>query len=150
LVEFPDLDKLLSGLTNIPKSLTANTVRTGIETLIAIKHTIKLAKSLATLLGTVTHNDIPSTDRESEKGSLEGLMQSSFLIFKEMMVNFTDPTLDKIDNSICEMFSENTAYSKSSKEMIYQECFAIKSGVHGLLDVARQSYLSTVEEIHKV
>lgn len=151
LSQFPDLDKLLSGLTNVPKTLTPNTVRAGIDTLIGIKHTLKLAKSLANLLGTVAHAEIvPAESDGFTRNQIDEIIQHSFLLFKEMMRNFTDSALDNMERDIGELLAESTTFSKSAHEMRYQECFAVKSGVHGLLDIARQSYLSTVEEIHRV
>jgi len=181
LTEFPDLDKLLSGLTYVPKTLTQNTVRAGIDTLIGIKHALKLSRSLADLLGTVTHPEFPAIAlqqhqqhhhlhhpptanngiaNESNNGPddtaqhmmriEEELMQQSFRLFKEIMKNFTDPALSHLEEAIAELFSESTTFSKSSYEMRYQECFAVKSGINGLLDIARQTYLSTAEDIHRV
>ena len=34
--------------------------------------------------------------------------------------------------------------------MRHQECFAIRAGRHGLLDVARKTFLQTVEDIYKL
>lgn len=59
--------------------------------------------------------------------------------------------------------TESTTYSKvklaifklfdakqSAQEMRHQECFALRSGMNGLLDVARTTFLQCVEDIHKV
>ena len=34
--------------------------------------------------------------------------------------------------------------------MRHQECFAVKAGKHGLLDVSRKTFLQSVEDIHMV
>ena len=34
--------------------------------------------------------------------------------------------------------------------MRHQECFAVKAGRHGLLDVSRKTFLQSVEDIHTV
>ena len=34
--------------------------------------------------------------------------------------------------------------------MRHQECFAVKAGTNGLLDVSRKTFLQSVEDIHMV
>jgi hypothetical protein len=34
--------------------------------------------------------------------------------------------------------------------MRHQECFAVKAGKHGLLDVSRKTFLQSVEDIYTV
>ena len=47
LQQFPDLDKMLSGLTHQPKKVTQKTASTGIDTLIFLKQALKTAPALA-------------------------------------------------------------------------------------------------------
>jgi hypothetical protein len=51
-----------------------------------------------------------------------------------------------IDN----VLNTDVNYTKSIQEMRYQEGFAVKSGVDGLLDAARRSFLQSVEDINNV
>ena len=39
---------------------------------------------------------------------------------------------------------------RSAAQKRIQECFAVRAGVDGMLDVARRSYLDTIEKIHEV
>lgn len=48
------------------------------------------------------------------------------------------------------MLTESTVFSKNSLEMRHNECFALRSGLDGLLDVARKTFLQSVEDIYKL
>jgi DNA mismatch repair protein MSH4 len=41
-------------------------------------------------------------------------------------------------------------YSRSAAQKRIQECFAVRAGIDGMLDVARRTYLDTIEKIHKL
>jgi DNA mismatch repair protein MSH4 len=49
-----------------------------------------------------------------------------------------------IDNVI----NEDVVYQKSSIGLRHQRCFAVKSGYNGLLDVARQTYKETTDDVY--
>lgn len=40
--------------------------------------------------------------------------------------------------------------SRSTAQKRIQECFAVRAGIDGMLDVARRTYLETIEKIHQV
>lgn len=136
LTSFPDMDKMLTGLTTTPKTLTVRTARRGIDTLIFIKHSIRAAYSLADEI----KKFLPSVT--DDQGTLDLLGTMCSLL--------TDDTLNLVRALIDEILTESTTYTKSSMEMRHQECFAVRSGRHGELDVARKTYLSNVEDIYKV
>eukprot|EP00753_Platysulcus_tardus_P020846 PLAT8434.1.p1 GENE.PLAT8434.1~~PLAT8434.1.p1 ORF type:complete len:508 (+),score=190.01 PLAT8434.1:135-1526(+) len=50
--------------------------------------------------------------------------------------------------AIDEVVTEHTTRSKVTVAMRQQECFAVRPGIDGLLDVARTTYLACIEEIH--
>lgn len=54
-------------------------------------------------------------------------------------------TLDKIRNII----EADVTYMKSALDLRNQRTFAVKAGISGMLDVARQTYKELTEEIHK-
>jgi DNA mismatch repair protein MSH4 len=130
LKKLPDLDKMLSGLTNISKKVTPKSARVSIDTLIYLKEIIKLAPELATLWKCL---DIPNC-----------------LLLQAIIANLTNIQLLQHDSIISQMISTSTLYSKSAHEMRNQECFMLKSGIHGLLDLSRKTFLQTVEDIYKV
>lgn len=41
-------------------------------------------------------------------------------------------------------------HSRSAAQKRIQECFAVRAGIDGMLDVARRTYLDTIEKIHKL
>jgi DNA mismatch repair protein MSH4 len=61
-----------------------------------------------------------------------------------------DPQLGGLLNLLLASITESTEYSRSAHEMRHQECFALRNGIHGLLDVARKTFLQTVEDIYRV
>ncbi|KAL4722088.1 MutS protein msh4 [Fusarium chlamydosporum] len=56
----------------------------------------------------------------------------------------TSPTLDKIRETI----EADVTYMKSALDLRNQRTFAVKAGINGMLDVARQTYKELTEEIH--
>ena len=148
LEQFPDVEKMLTGLTYDPKTITRNTVRTAIDTLIFMKHSVKLATQLSIICKNLL--DADDIYWKEYENSDRGKANRNSTYVQEFITNFSNSNLFDIEQQISNLFSESTTFSKSSQEMRFQECFAIKSGVHGLLDVSRKTYLITVEEIHEV
>ncbi len=64
LQQFPDLDKMLSGLTTTPKQVTQKTARAGIDTLIYLKQALHTAPALADALGDLSRDRNTHADRE--------------------------------------------------------------------------------------
>ncbi len=69
-------------------------------------------------------------------------------LLEALLANLREPQLGALLESILGVITESTEYSRSPHEMRHQECFALKSGVHGLLDVARKTFLQTVEDVY--
>jgi len=130
LASMPDLDKILSGLCTTPKCVTVRTARTGIDTFIYLKQALKSASALEACL----HESIGDEDT----------------LLSALCENMKSNTFEDIQRIIDDTIAESVNYSKSSHEMRHQECFALKSGLNGPLDVARKSFLQTVEDIYEV
>lgn len=155
LQEFPDLDKMLSGLTTQPKNVTSKTARVGIDTLIYLKQTLRTTPALAEALkgintiipshSATTADALPITATESASSTT-----LSHPLISAIISNLTDDALSKMEDSILTAITESTAFSKSAHEMRHQECFALRTGIHGLLDVARKTFLQTVEDLYRV
>ena len=160
--QFPDLDKMLSGLTSNPKKITANTARVGIDTLIYLKQALKTAPILAEALAGLrspnrerNNNSNNSrhqrhNEQEHEHQDDEEVEPSSHPLVEAIINNLRAPQLGRMEEQIMEVVTESTAFSKSAHEMRHQECFALRTGIHGLLDVARKTFLQTVEDLYKV
>jgi DNA mismatch repair protein MSH4 len=136
LQQFPDLDKMLSGLTHEPKNITAKTARTGIDTLIFLKQTLRLAPMLAEAL-----HHLAAGGRGSAPAPA---------LVTAVTENLQHPALVTMEQAINALITESTSFSKSVHEMRHQECFALRTGVHGLLDVSRKTFLQTVEDLYQV
>lgn len=141
LQQFPDLDKMLSGLTHQPKKVTQKTASTGIDTLIFLKQALKTAPALAGAL-----------QQLNEKYAQQevGPSKPSHPLFAAILSNLTDPSLHYIEGAINALLTDSTSISKSAHEMRHQECFALRTGIHGLLDVSRKTFLQTVEDLYTV
>lgn len=57
----------------------------------------------------------------------------------------TNRGLDKIRHAI----EPDVTYMKSALDLWNQRTFAVKTGINGMLDVARQTYKEQTEEVHK-
>lgn len=144
LNQFPDLDKMLHGLTYRPKVLTINTARVGIDSLLYIKHALQSSEQIAQL---VLHrsSDIAGVQEEV-------LIDANLLpdILQQAVANFRDSRCYRVQQLIGELLLDGAMFSKSHQEMRFQECFAVASGIDGFLDAARKLYLQSVEDIYEV
>lgn len=112
LVQFPDLDKMLNGLSVRAKTLTPKTVRQGIDTLIYVKHSLLLAPALVAALDVVEHDTagIPQFVEGSNPSAHPSLIVS---IKESLRSTEYEDILSKISN----LLSDSTAYSKNAHEM---------------------------------
>jgi DNA mismatch repair protein MSH4 len=111
---------MLSGLILVPKSLTANTAKIGIDTLIYLKHTLKLLPDLTEILSSLINRDC------NNQSTNNALLDS-------IVANMRLESLQNIKISIDTFLTDSTVYSKNAHEMRHQECFALRSGINGLL-----------------
>lgn len=65
-----------------------------------------------------------------------------------LATNMFPPCAPNIMDRIQSVLTESTHFTRSTLGAQHQECFAIKVGQDGMLDVARKTYLQTVEEIY--
>jgi DNA mismatch repair protein MSH4 len=142
LSNFSDLDKLLSRLVYIPKTLTSNTLRAGIEALLSLKHTLQVVREIVQPLQTMVN--------ENNQREIVGEEETDDLISR-ICQSCNGPALTNIENAISLSFSENVSVTNSTNAWTrHQECFAMKEGINGLLDVARATYLQLTQEIYVV
>ncbi len=165
LKSFPDLDKMLCGLTTVPKSVTPKTAKVGIDTLIFLKQTLKIAPMLANTLEAMRPRQggqsrtsqygetLFSTSAQqlpAQSSNAGGSDSADYALLDAIIANLREPQLQLLLDDILDTITESTEYSRSAHEMRHQECFALKNGIHGLLDVARKTFLQTVEDIYRV
>jgi DNA mismatch repair protein MSH4 len=156
LRKFPDLDKTLSGLTVVPKNVTARTASQGIDTIIYINETIKilpdLTESLKSLVQASSSSAGTGSSSSAAARAAPAAARSAAVnpLLAAMLENCATPVMAGFRHLISQVITESTQYSKSSHEMRHQECFVLKSGINGLLDLARKTYLQAVEDIYKL
>lgn len=124
---------MLSGIITIPKVINAKNAKSTIDTCIMLKQTLLIIKDISEIIKhikeTAATNDLITVIAKNINQSME---------------------LHEITEAIDNYITESTQYSKSSHMMRHQECFAIKTGISGMLDIARKTYLQSVEDIYEV
>ncbi|OLL23713.1 MutS 4 [Neolecta irregularis DAH-3] len=123
LKSFPDLDRLLTSLlatTNQP-SLKHSEQR--INDIIVLKHCLKAIVPVYQALEIASCNLL--------------------VAIRDLC---SDGRIQDVQNLIDSIINEDTTYSKGALSLRNQRCYAVKSGVNGLLDVARQTYKETISD----
>ena len=165
LDRFPDLDVMLTGLNTRPKTLTDKTARIGIDTLIYLKETVNLVTAasgeLVRLVSESNQNSIINNNSNSNSNNGDGDgsgssgsggnsgSSSTSILLQAICDAFQQPCLQtNVLSTLQDHLTDSTCYSKSQIEMRHQECFALKRGRNALLDVARTTFQSSVEDIY--
>ncbi|KAJ4269891.1 MutS protein msh4 [Fusarium torreyae] len=123
---FHDTEKLLTKLIIIPTTADIQQVEEQINQVLMIKSFLESIPELYTALGPAT----------------------SVLLVKIRELcrpEITSRSLNKIRQTI----EADVTYMKSALDLRNQRTFAVKAGINGMLDVARQTYKELTEEIHK-
>ncbi|CAI5738619.1 unnamed protein product [Hyaloperonospora brassicae] len=133
LRDFVDLDRLLGQLVFIPKVVTPRVSRIAIGSVIALKHTLDCLPKLVSCL-------------ESTSAKLD----KPCLLLDSIIQSLCDEQFTGIKADIERVVNDRVKICRSAAQKRIQECFAVRAGVDGMLDVARRSYLDTIEKIHEV
>jgi hypothetical protein len=131
LHRLPDLDRFLSTITNSPESLSSKILRARIQGLISLKNTILLCRDIAAA--------IVQPDPVDEIS----------LTLNNIAKNLHNEVLSLMEISVVNVVNDSEIHMKST-ESKNQECFIIKSGVHGLLDISRENYKKIIAEMYDV
>jgi len=124
---FQDIDHLISAFIQVPTKPTVKHSEQAINHIISLKHTLK------TIVGVVQPL---------------GACQNRLLITVHRLL--TDPRLAKFSSIIDEVIEHNIVLEKTAVGLRNQRCFAVKAGRNGLLDVARQTFKETINDIFEV
>jgi DNA mismatch repair protein MSH4 len=81
-------------------------------------------------------------------GSLIGSCQNE--IMKAACHVFTSSNIGSILDQIDTVINQDIVYQKSNVNLRNQRCYAVKAGCNGLLDVARQTYTETIEDVNEL
>ncbi|EQC41619.1 hypothetical protein, variant [Saprolegnia diclina VS20] len=132
LPDFADLDKMLSQLVMVPKVITARTSQQGVINVVALKSTLELLPQLHECLSNATsYMDEPVELLES---IITSLRCDEFIVIQESIDRVIDP---------------NSQWNRSVRHMKISGSLAVKAGIDGKLDVARATYLSTIDSINE-
>ena len=71
-----------------------------------------------------------------------------FLILCTSLQCLQDPRSELIKERILQTINEDVKAPKGGKTANFQRCFAIKSGISDLMDVARKTYCELINDIH--
>lgn len=123
---FVDVEKLLTALVIVPHQSSIHTSAQTINNILGVKAFITAVPSLYEALGTA-RADLLTRIREICRPEL------------------TQP----VANLIAAAINEDVTAMKTPLDMRNQRTYAVKSGVHGLLDVARQTYKEATEDVHR-
>ncbi|KAI0148053.1 DNA mismatch repair protein-like protein MutS [Hypoxylon sp. NC0597] len=123
---FVDMEKLLTMLVIVPNQTSIHISEQAINNILGVKAFITAVPSLYEALG-AARTDLLTRIREICRPEL------------------IQPVVDLIANTI----NEDVTAMKSPLDMRNQRTYAVKSGVHGLLDVARQTYKEATQDVHQ-
>lgn len=125
LKKCPDLDMVLRGLNLISQKALVKHAEQSINHILQLKLILVILKDITSDL----------------KKTTSSLLVTICDILNHEKLN---DIVEIIDNVI----NEDVVYQKSSIGQRHQRCFAVKSGYNGLLDVARQTYKETTDDVY--
>ncbi|KAI5271768.1 hypothetical protein E4T47_04890 [Aureobasidium subglaciale] len=80
----------------------------------------------------------------------EALTGAKSVMLREIQRNCMPGSIDPIKDLIDEFINEDINYAKQPLELRNQRTYAVKSGVNGLLDVARQTYKEANMDVYEL
>ncbi|KAI1190974.1 muts domain V [Nemania serpens] len=126
LKEFADVEKLLTSLVIVPQKPSISTSEFSIDIVLRIKAFVTAVPQL--------HEALSAAQTDLLKR-----------VYELCRAEMTQPVTDIITTTI----NEDVTAMKTPLDMRNQRTYAVKSGVHGLLDVARQTYKEATEDVYQ-
>ncbi|RKO86224.1 muts domain V-domain-containing protein, partial [Blyttiomyces helicus] len=127
LKPFPDIDRLITSLIITPKQPSVRHAEQAINHVISLKHVLKTLDPLRAVLCGVD-------------GKLLAAVQKIT----------SDPRLAALELRIDDVINEDVTFQKGAMGLRNQRCYAVKAGFNGLLDVARQTYKETTNDVYEL
>ncbi|KAF3315518.1 MutS protein msh4 [Orbilia oligospora] len=122
---FGDMDRLLTSLITVPANSSLKFSEKSINDVILLK------KELASI--TPIHEALVGCN-------------SKLLLAVRSLCSFEK--VQVVQGFIDEAISPDAVWASTPVDLRHQRCYAVKSGVNGLLDVARQTYKEATEDLH--
>lgn len=133
LGNFGDLDKIMGQLVVVPKVITPRVAKSSISRLLGLKSSIYYLQRLSRRL----------VEFKTDLGISSALYDS-------ILKSTCHEAFVRVQQIINETISEDATSSKFAEKARHHECFAVKAGIDGFLDLARQNYLDTVDSIEEL
>lgn len=130
LKSFVDLDALIANIIHVPIKITLKHSETNLNTIIQLKHVLKLLTPLLQLLAPTVH------------------LHSTLLT--QIYQAVSNPSLSTLLEAIQLDINDDVKYAKTGMEIRNQRCYAVKSGVNKLLDVARATYKECTDDVYEL
>ncbi|KAF9359640.1 MutS protein msh4 [Mortierella sp. NVP85] len=127
LKAFNDVDHLITSFIQVPTKPSVKHSEQGINRIINLKHTLKSVAHAAQAVATCENRLLRTVHRL-----------------------LTDQRLEQFSQQIDGVIEQNVVLEKTAVGLRNQRCFAVKAGCNGLLDVARQTYKETINDIFEV
>jgi DNA mismatch repair protein MSH4 len=117
LKHFLDVDRILTQLILIPTQPSLKDTEQSVNNVIMLKQTVMLIRPV-----------------------FEALTGSRSTMLQEIRNLCSAENFDPVQNLINDALNEDTTYARQPLDLRNQRTYAVRSGVNGLLDVARQTY----------
>ncbi|KAJ3411729.1 MutS protein msh4 [Chytridiales sp. JEL 0842] len=122
-----DMDWIISSLIRTPKKHSVKVSENSLNNIISLKQQIKNAIAI--------------------KDSLVGVKCT---LLKRVEQRLSHPSIENIKNQIDAQINEDVTFQKSAVGLRNQRCYAVKAGWNGLLDVARQTYRESTNDVYEL
>ncbi|KAI8383998.1 muts domain V-domain-containing protein [Blakeslea trispora] len=132
-----DLDHTTAYIVKLPKSNDSTKKSSNI----AIHHAESKINQVIGLKQTIKSISVIASHLSSKK---------ECLLIDKIHILLTNPVFSELEKIIQDTVNEEVSLQKTSLGIQNQKCYAIKAGVNGLLDVARQTYKETTEDIYEL
>ncbi|KAI9785237.1 MAG: MutS protein msh4 [Peltula sp. TS41687] len=127
LKPFPDVDKLLTSLITIPTKRSLQNTEHAINDIILLKHFVDSVKPIFEAL---------TAAKSFLLGSIRNLCSPSMVGAVQQLIN--------------EQINDDVTYQTQPLDLRNQRTYAVRSGVNGLLDVARKTYDEACQEVYQL
>ena len=143
----PDLDIMLDGLCKVPTKITDKAVARGIDTMLMLREALNFAGQLAAELREMV--SIYTTAVVSSTVSVQELEPAGIQLANAIASALTPDLASHLALTVENALDPNAIYSRGCSDLRYAECFAVRTGVSGLLDLARSTYLASLDAMEE-
>ncbi|KAI9354044.1 muts domain V-domain-containing protein, partial [Pilaira anomala] len=142
LKQLTDLDYTVSFLAKVPSKIkTKNSIT-------AVQHAeMKLNQIIALKQAVTCMQDI---EKHLPQNVKEDNIEEEQILLSTIYKILSNSAFAEFEQLIDEYINQEVGVQKTSLGIRNQKCYAVKAGVNGLLDVARQTYKETTEDIYEM